>query len=64
MTWLISEVQDIDIARGLSGPGFVVQEQGRSPSLSIIFEDRKTAAEMRTAMQRIIDKASAIRGRD
>jgi hypothetical protein len=49
MAWRISEIQDIEIARGIPvSPGFVKQQEGRSPSLTITFENRKTAENVRS----------------
>jgi hypothetical protein len=63
MAWRISEIQDIEIARGFPvSPGFVIQQEGRS--LTITFENRKTAEECAQLMQNIFDKAAGIRGRD
>src|SRR6266849_395729 len=53
-------VATIDIGSGfISSPGFTIQQDGRSPSLTIIFEDLKTAEQCASSMREIIDKATA-----
>ena len=64
MTWKVGNVQDIDLGGFIPSPGFTIQQDGRSPSLTIIFEDLKTAEQCASSMREIIDKATAIRGRD
>src|SRR5262252_8005712 len=65
MIWRVGKVENIDIGSGfISSPGFTIQQDGRSPSLTIIFEDLKTAEQCASSMREIIDKATAIRGRD
>jgi hypothetical protein len=64
MAWKLGEVQDINTdINGFSGPGFVLQQEGRSPSLTMVFHDRKSAAEARVAFDLILDKAAVIIGR-
>src|SRR5262249_10256838 len=65
MIWRVGKVENIDMGSGfIPSPGFTIQQDGRSPSLTIIFEDLKTAEQCASAMREIIDKATAIRGRD
>jgi hypothetical protein len=65
MAWSVGKIQDTVIGQGFPAqPGFVIQQDGRSPSLTITFENRKTAEECAALMQTIIDKAAAMRGRD
>jgi hypothetical protein len=65
MIWRVGKVENIDMGPGfIPSPGFTVQQDGRSPALTIIFEDLKTAEQCASAMREIIDKATAIRGRD
>src|SRR6266545_1550067 len=64
MAWIVSTVQSICLEDGLPDcPGFVVQEEGSSPTLTLVFEDRKTADECASAMKHIFDSALGIRGR-
>ena len=63
MSWRVGDVQDTAIGPH-TGPGFNLAQDGRSPTLSLLFEDPKTANECADLMQKIIDKASAIQGRD
>jgi hypothetical protein len=44
-------------------PGFVIQEEGSSPTLTLVFEDQKTAEDCANAMKRVFEKAVGIRGR-
>jgi hypothetical protein len=61
---VVSTVQSICLEDGLPDcPGFVVQEEGSSPPLTLVFEDRKTADECTSAMKHIFDSALSIRGR-
>jgi hypothetical protein len=60
MAWIVSTVESICFE---DGPGFVVQEEGSSPTLTLVFEDRKTADECASAMKHIFDSALGIRGR-
>ena len=65
MIWRVGKVQDIDLGGGfITSPGFTIQLEGRAPALTLIFEDLKTAEQCASAMREIIDKATAIRGRD
>jgi hypothetical protein len=63
MAWIVGSVQKISLQDGAPElPGFFVQE-GSSPALALVFDDRKTAEECATTMKRIFDKAVGIRGR-
>jgi hypothetical protein len=64
MAWIVSKVQDsVSLEDDLpSRPGFVIQQEGSSPTLMLVFEDKKTAEECANAMNRIFDKAVGIRG--
>jgi hypothetical protein len=64
MAWIINKVQDVSLEDTLPiRPGFVIQEEGSSPTLTLVFEDQKTAEDCANAMKRIFDKAVGIRGR-
>ena len=65
MAWSVSRVEDMIIGEGvIPSPGFTIQEDGRPPSLTVIFEDLKTAEQCASAMRQIINKAMEIVGRD
>jgi hypothetical protein len=65
MGWSVSRVQEIAIGQGfIPSPGFTVQEDGRPPSLTLIFEDVKTAEQCASSMREIVYKATEIVGRD
>ena len=65
MIWRVRRVEDIDLGDGfIPSPGFSIQEEGRAPALTLIFEDLNTAEKCASAMGEIIDKATAIKGRD
>src|SRR5215831_5613529 len=65
MIWRVGKVENVDIGAGfIPSPGFTIQQDSRSPALTIIFEDLKTAEQCASSMREIIDKATAIRGRD
>jgi hypothetical protein len=54
MAWIINKVQDVSLEDTLPiRPGFVIQEEGSSPTLTLVFEDRKTAEECAKAMEHI-----------
>ena len=56
MIWRVGKVENIDIGSGfIPSPGFTIQQDGRSPSLTIIFEDLKTAEQCASSMREIID---------
>jgi hypothetical protein len=57
MTWKVEQVQTT-----LDGPGFIVQREGRPPSLIIAFEDKETANRCAEMMRAIIAKAKMITG--
>jgi hypothetical protein len=64
MAWIVGGVQDVSLEHDLpTCPGFVIQEEGSSPTLTLVFEDQKTAEDCANAMKRIFDKAVGIRGR-
>jgi len=65
MGWNVSRVAEIAIQQGfIPSPGFTVQEDGRPPSLTLLFEDLKTAEQCASAMREIIHKATEIVGRE
>ena len=65
MAWSVSRVEDMIIGQGfIPSPGFTIQEDGRPPSLTVIFEDLKTAEQCASAMRQIINKATEIVGRN
>jgi hypothetical protein len=65
MIWRVGKVEDIDLGGGfVPSPGFTIQQEGRAAALTLIFEDLKTAEQCASAMREIVDKATAIRGRD
>jgi hypothetical protein len=65
MIWRVGKVQDFDLGGGfITSPGFTIQQEGRAPALTLIFEDLNTAEQCASAMGEIIDKATAIKGRD
>jgi hypothetical protein len=64
MPWKVGNVQEIQTdINGFSGPGFVLQQEGHSPSLTMIFQDHKAATAARTAFVSIVDKAAVIVGK-
>jgi hypothetical protein len=64
MAWNVGKVQDTSIGRGPALPGFTIQQQGRSPTMTIIFDDQKTAQECADLMQAIVARAAVMRGHD
>ena len=56
MAWIVGNVQTTTIG-SVTGPGFTVQEEGRSPTLTLVFHDEQVAEESAEAMQRILDEA-------
>lgn len=62
MSWKIGDVQSVQIGPH-AGPGFTLGEHGKSPSLTLLFSDQKTAQECAALMEKILDKASGIAGR-
>jgi hypothetical protein len=57
-------VQDVSLDDSLPiRPGFVIQGRESSPTLTLVFENRKTAEDCAKAMERILDRAVGIRGR-
>jgi hypothetical protein len=63
MAWTVGSVQDLSLDESLPiRPGFVIQQDGSSPTLTLVFEDRKTAQDCAHAMKRILDKALGIKG--
>jgi hypothetical protein len=65
MTWRVGKVHEIDVRPGfIPSPGFTIQQDGRPPSLTITFEDLKTAEQCASSMREIIDKATEIIGHD
>jgi hypothetical protein len=64
MIWRVGKVENIDLGDGFTSPGFTIQQEGRAPALTLIFEDLKTAEQCASAMREIVDKTTAIRGGD
>ena len=63
MTWTIGSVQNVSLEDSLPArPGFVIQHEGSSPILTLVFEDQKTAQECANSMKHLFDKAVGIRG--
>ena len=67
MIWRVGKVENIDIGSGfIPSPGFTIQQDGRPPSLTIIFEDLKTAeqcASCRTSLRRLSRGTLGVAGR-
>jgi hypothetical protein len=64
MAWIVGSVQEVSLDESLPiRPGFDIQEEGASPTLTLVFEDPKTAADCANAMKRILDRAVGIKGR-
>ena len=60
MAWKLGEVQTIDTGlNGFSGPGFVIQQEGRSPSLTFVFNDERVARKARDVFEREILSAAS-----
>jgi hypothetical protein len=57
MDWKVGDVQTT-----LDGPGFVVQRNGRAPSLILAFEDKATADRCAKLMRAIVAEAKMISG--
>jgi hypothetical protein len=65
MAWRVGKVQDLNTGAGfIPSPGFTIQQDDLPPSLTILFEDLKTAEQCASSMREIIDKATEIVGRD
>jgi hypothetical protein len=65
MAWRVGKVQDTDTGPGfIPSPGFTIQQDDRAPTLTILFEDLKTAEQCASSMRDIIHKATEIIGRD
>jgi hypothetical protein len=60
MPWKLTEVADIQIPTGHIMPGFNLQQEGHSPSISFVFENRQKAESGRDAMQDLLDDCAAI----
>jgi hypothetical protein len=60
--WKVGEVQDITTLSDGDGPGFVLQQEGRSPSLTLVFKDKRTAEHARKKFQEIVDSSMLIVG--
>jgi hypothetical protein len=60
MAWKVGNVQMTQAMNFPAQPGFNLQQDGHSPSLTLIFSDEKTAKDARKMMQEIVDKAAAI----
>jgi hypothetical protein len=53
MIWRVGKVQDFDLGGGfIPSPGFTIQQEGRAPTLTLIFEDLKTAEQCASASAR------------
>ena len=52
MIWRVGKVEDIDLGDGfVTSPGFTIEQEGRAPALTLIFEDLKTAEQCASAMR-------------
>ena len=60
MPWKLTEVAQIRIPTGDVMPGFNLQQEGRSPSISFVFENEQKAEKARDTMLGILDTCSAI----
>jgi hypothetical protein len=65
MVWTVGRVQDIGTGSDfIPSPGFTIKQGDGPPSLTLLFEDLKTAEQCASSMRQIIDKATEIIGRD
>jgi hypothetical protein len=60
MPWKLTEVAQIRIPTGDVMPGFNLQQEGWSPSVSFVFENEQKAEKARDTMFDILDACSAI----
>lgn len=60
MAWTITKVQPTGIPTGDILPGFNLQQEGRSPSVTFAFESEARAEEGRKLMERLLDISAAI----
>ncbi len=60
MPWKITNIAEISAPTGDIMPGFNLQQEGRSPSVSFLFENEQKAEEARDAMLDVLDLCAAI----
>jgi hypothetical protein len=59
-SWKLTSVARIEFPNGEGLYGFSLQEEGRSPSLSMGFESEAAAEKYRAAVQQFVDNAVVI----
>ena len=48
MIWRVGKVHDFDLGDGfIPSPGFTIQQEGRAPALTLIFEDLENRGTVR-----------------
>lgn len=61
MGWKVGQVaQVMTRLNNFSGPGFSLQMDGRSPTVTFVFHDEAAAARAHKALEAIVDEAAAI----
>lgn len=60
MAWHLSEVRQTQVANFETRPGFSLQQEGRSPSLTLVFDEERKAHTAREMMQQAISLSSAV----
>lgn len=60
MAWKLTEVAQIQIPTGDVMPGFNLQQDGHSPTITFVFENSAKASASRDAMLDILDNCAAI----
>jgi len=62
MIWIVKRADAIQIG-AYAGPGFSVQQEGRPPSLTLVFRNNRDAEQSAAAMERILENSLAVSGR-
>lgn len=60
MAWTVGKVQQTQVKKYPVMPGFNLQQDGRSPAVTFVFENEEKAEAARELMERVVDSCAAI----
>ena len=60
MAWTVTDIQRIQIPTGDIMPGFNLQQDGHSPTVTFVFENEQKANEGQKLLDQLLDISAAI----
>ncbi|WP_156435233.1 hypothetical protein [Bradyrhizobium lablabi] len=60
MAWTVTSIQPTQIPTGDVMPGFNLQQEGHSPTVTFVFENEQKAREGQQLLDQLLDMSAAI----